>query len=61
MALSEREYVYTPGLDLLENIQVYPGYIPGKVVCIALAPVTFHWKGTDQSILCSDTGHFGLL
>ena len=41
----------SPGLDLLENDQVYPGYIPGKLVCIALAPGAFHWKGTDRVIL----------
>ena len=36
----------SPGLDLLENCRVYPGYTPGKVVDIALAPVAFHWKST---------------
>ena len=36
----------SPVLDLLENCRVYPDYIPGKVVCIALAPVAFHWEGT---------------
>ena len=37
----------SPGLDLLEISQFYPGKIPGKVVRIALAPDAFHWKGTD--------------